>query len=124
MVEVLLEYGVAIDAQNNYCCTPLGFASMGYRDHDGDDPRIARFLIERGADPNISVSSDDGSTPLHGASEGGRIEVARVLLEHGANVEVKDKKGRTPLDVASEGQREEIVKLLLEHGARREDIVP
>jgi ankyrin repeat protein len=47
-----------------------------------------------------------------------KIEIARVLIEHGANVEVKDDKGRTPLDFASEEQREEIMKLLLEHGAR------
>ncbi|KAI0281934.1 ankyrin repeat-containing domain protein [Russula aff. rugulosa BPL654] len=123
MVEVLLEYGVAVDAQNNYCCTPLSFAAAGYH----DDPRVARLLIERGADPNIPASSGTGSTPLHEASQNGWIEIARVLLEHGANVEVKDNGGRTPLDIALEGQfrrSEEIVKLLLEHGARREDIVP
>jgi ankyrin repeat protein len=120
MVEVLLEYGVAIDAQNSYCCTPLSGAAIGYH----NNPRVARLLIERGADPNIRDSS--GFTPLHYASQWWKIEIARVLVEHGANIEVKDNKGRTPLDIALEGQSrqcEEIVKLLLEHGARRREDV-
>ena len=117
IVGVLLEYAV-VDAQNSYCRTPLNFAATGFR----DDPRVARLLIERGADPN--TRDCNGFTPLHDASGGGRIEVARVLIELGANVDLKDNTGRTPLDIASQGQHEEIVKLLLEHGARREDIVP
>ncbi|KAN0105141.1 Ankyrin repeat-containing domain protein [Russula decolorans] len=111
MVQVLLEYGVDVNAQNIFCHTPLCFASTGY----GDDPRVAQLLIEWGADPN--TRGWDGRTPLHHALRVEKIEIARVLIEHGANVEVKDDKGRTPLDFASEEQREEIMKLLLEHGA-------
>ncbi|KAI0281936.1 ankyrin repeat protein, partial [Russula aff. rugulosa BPL654] len=106
MVEVLLEYGVDVNAQNSYCRTPLSFAA--------------------GAGRRSKYTDSSGFTPLHDASEDGNIEIARVLLEHGANVEVKDNEGRTPLDIASgvlRGQHE-IVKLLLEHNARREDIVP
>jgi ankyrin repeat protein len=117
MVQVLLECGVDVNAQNRFCHTPLCFASTGY----SDDPGVARLLIERGADPNNR--GWDGRTPLHHALRVERIEIARVLIEHGANVEATDHKGRTPLVLASEEQREEIMKLLLERGARKEDTV-
>ena len=117
MVQVLLECGVDVNAQDIYSFTPLNIASSRFE----DDPRLARLLIERGADPN--TRSWDDQTPLHYASRDGHIEKARVLIEHGANVEVKDNNGRTPLDIASSNQREEIIKLLLEHGASGEDIV-
>jgi Ankyrin repeats (3 copies)/Ankyrin repeat len=111
MVQVLLEFGVDVNAQNSNLLTPLIFASTGYGDH----LRVARLLIEQGADPN---SRDwRGFTPLHHALERSRIEMACILIEHGASVEVKDNNGRTPLDIASEEQREEIIKLL-EHRAK------
>ncbi|KAH9988745.1 hypothetical protein BJV77DRAFT_1020368 [Russula vinacea] len=59
----------------------------------------------------------NGSAPLHVASESGRIEIARLLVEYGASVEVQDIMGETPLDVASGEQRNEMIKLLLEHRA-------
>ena len=112
MVQVLLEYEVDVNAQNVLGSTPLNYASRnGHR----NDPRVARLLITHGADPNISGPGWDGFTSLHHASINGRVEIVRLLIEHGANVEMKDFKGRTPLDVASGIQREEIVKLLLEH---------
>ncbi|KAI0269072.1 ankyrin repeat-containing domain protein, partial [Russula aff. rugulosa BPL654] len=58
-----------------------------------------------------------GFTPLHQASANGRIEIVRLLIEHGANVEAKNDEGETPLDVARVVQREEIIKLLSEHVA-------
>jgi|SRR6267154_3630670 len=112
MVQVLLEYGVDVNAQNSYCDTPLEFASYG----SGEQSRVARLLIEQGADPNVRCW--EGFTPLNRALERRRIEIAHVLIERGASVQVKDDNGRTPLDIASEEQREEILNLLLEHGAR------
>ena len=110
MVQVLLDYGVDVNADNGFGCTPLTFASLGGHHNE---PRVARLLIEHGADPNTRDAK--GTTPLHRASRCGRIEVVRLLLEHGANVEMKDNVGRTALDDASGEQLEEIVKLLLEH---------
>jgi hypothetical protein len=111
MAQVLLEYGVDVNAQNDAGCTPLDFAS---RDGHRNDSRVVQLLIDHGADPNTRASRS-GFTPLHRASENGRIEVVRLLIEHGANVEMQDKYGRTPLNVASGDQRGEIKELLLEH---------
>ena len=109
MVQVLLEYGVDVNAQTNVTNTPLNYA---LQNRDLNDPRVARLLIERGADPN--TRGYEGLTPLHRTLGNGMIEMARVLIEHGANVEMKNGKGETPLDVASKEQRDEIMKLLLE----------
>jgi ankyrin repeat protein len=114
MVRVLLDYGVDVNSQNDGHCTPLDFASRnGHR----NDSRVVQFLIEHGADLNTRASRS-GFAPLHRASKNGRIEVVRLLVEHGVNVEVQDKYGRTPLDVASGDQREEIMELLLEHRSK------
>lgn len=47
------------------------------------------------------------------------LDVARLLLEHGAdvNARISDGSGRTPLHVAAESNRAEVVRVLLEHGA-------
>ena len=115
MVQVLLEYGADVDCPNKYGTTPLSFASWdGHR----NDARVARLLIERGADLHTRDSDSSGFTPLHRASRHGRTEVVRLLIEHGASSEVKDNEGRTPLDVASGDQQgDEIIKLLSENRA-------
>ena len=66
----------------------------------------------------------DNTTPLHLASRYGHIEVARFLLERGADVSAQDKDGKTPLHLASTHsyrtlpqQLAGVARILLEHGA-------
>jgi ankyrin repeat protein len=66
--------------------------------HYAQDPRAARMLLERGADPN--AQANDGSTPLHECAEYGNVETARLLLAAGADACLSDSSGRTPRDVA------------------------
>ena len=75
-----------------------------------DDIEGAKKILERNKD---AVNSRDkyGSTPLHYAF---RVELDRLLLEHGAEVNSRDKKGRTPLHNTSTAKK---ARLLLEHGA-------
>ncbi|KAF8476566.1 ankyrin repeat-containing domain protein, partial [Russula ochroleuca] len=69
-------------------------------------PNVAQLLLEHGADVNARIEhggdDDNGRTPLHTAANYGRVEVVRVLLEHGANVGAEDNKGRTPLHDATD----------------------
>ena len=114
MVQVLLGYRVDVNAQNDFGYTPLNHCVTIGR---SDDPRVTRLLLDHGADPNI-WSEYSNISPLHGASLKGRIEMARLLLEHGASIEVRDWKGKTPLDVTLGENRDEMIKLLLEYRDR------
>ena len=64
-------------------------------------------LIDLGAD--VHANND---WALKYAAENGRIDVVKLLLEHGADVNARD-----ALKCAAENGRIDVVKLLLEHGA-------
>jgi ankyrin repeat protein len=54
---------------------------------------------------------------LHSAVYFGVEELAKALIENGADVDSKDSHGRTPLSYAAWSGHEAVVKLLLEKGA-------
>lgn len=74
-----------------------------------------RFLLQRGADPNIA--NKKGVTPLQLAASLGFTEGAEALINGGANVDVADKTGETPLITAVHARNVELVRLLLSKGA-------
>ena len=63
---------------------------------------------------------------MHTAMYWGRLEVARFLIEHGADVNARDRDGKTPLGVVRRlmelGQRDarkaKLVDLLVAHGGK------
>jgi ankyrin repeat protein len=68
---------------------------------DGGQAKVARLLLDRGADPNAVAGH--GRTPLHFAVGGQSAEVVRLLLRRGAvrTIETQDEWGNTPLLVAA-----------------------
>ena len=93
VVQVLIEHGADVTAQDNNLSTPLHLASS-----EGN-AEIARVLIENGAD----INARDGShkTPLHLASFSGSVETVRHSLKHRVNVKAQDESHKTPLHLAS-----------------------
>jgi len=78
---------------------------------------IARFLIvERSQNVNARGFYRE-ETPLSVASREGYSEVARVLLEHGADTETRDNDKYSPLERSSVNGHVEVVRVLLENHA-------
>jgi len=89
--------------------TPLHYAAFcGFH-------TVVEYLADQHPQYVHSRGVDDQSTPLHLASRGGHVEVARVLVdcERGIDVTVQDKDGSTPLHEAS---TVEMARFLIEHG--------
>jgi len=63
-----------------------------------------------------SRHGDEGATLLSTAALHGRLEVARYLIERGANVNATNRDGNTPLHVAAFLCRTDVVQLLLDKG--------
>lgn len=65
--------------------------------------KIAKMLIENGADVNVVDIKDHGYTPMHCVIMGeSNLETVRLLIEHGANINsvTMDDFGYSPLDLA------------------------
>lgn len=78
----------------------------------GDVAAVASALAEGAA-----INEIDGVTALYIASENGNAEMARLLIDQGADVNLPGKFQRAPIGAATKGGHAEIVKLLLDNGA-------
>ncbi len=90
-----------------------------------DQGQIVELLIQKRANLDARAEDQHGGTPLHWAAALGRIEMAKRLIEAGADVNAIDNDGFTPLDATYydpefEGKaKREITELLREKGAKR-----
>ncbi|MDY0117879.1 MAG: ankyrin repeat domain-containing protein [Sulfurimonadaceae bacterium] len=69
------------------------------------------FMIEQGVDVN-KTQRRSGFTPLMAASCYGRVEIAKILLEHGADKDIVDFKGFSATDFARKMNKKSILELL------------
>lgn len=91
--------------------TPLGLASyFGKED-------VARYLLLKGADPNIPSRNGYNVYPLNSTVAANNSDITKILLEAGAEVNVAQSSGVTPLHSAAHHGNIEILILLLEAGA-------
>ena len=91
------------------------------------DLEMVQILLDYKA--NVNVQDPDNWTPIHYTSNGFRTQpiphnirqlfpdVARLLLEHGADLNARNNFGETPLYQAVANGTAEVVRVLLEHGA-------
>lgn len=125
IVKVLLENGADPNAENSEAL--INAVNYGHLD-------IVKILLENGADPNAAfinavkygrldivkvllekeINADIKKITLLDAAYFGHFEIAKLLLENGADPNVQDSQ---PLINAAHYGHYEIVKLLLENGA-------
>lgn len=80
---------------------------------------LTTALLERGASVSTASSNAQRVTPLHSAVAGKYLEIARVLIAHGADVNAVQQGGFTPLHAAAQHGHVQMIDVLLKAGADR-----
>ena len=83
---------------------------------EGDTDKVAD-LISKGA--NVNVKDRWGWAPMSMAAYGGYPEIAKLLMEAGADLDYQDVDGDTPLDLATNKGHTPVVLLIQEEITRR-----
>jgi ankyrin repeat protein len=97
-----------------------GFQPLGLASFFGQTAAV-RLLIERDAEVNSASRNEMRVMPLHSAAATGdaeaRYEIAKLLLERGADPNARQQDEFTPLMAADQHGDERLRELLIEHGA-------
>jgi ankyrin repeat protein len=84
-------------------------------------PQAVALLIDAGGDPNVALKGSwHSETPLHWAASSDDVEVARALIDGGADLEATGGSiaAGTPLDDAVAYSCWRVARLLVDRGAR------
>ena len=120
LARILLDHGANANTEDIHGTTPLHLLSAS-KIHDSDALDLISPLLEHGA--VVNIEDKNKQTPLLLAIGGDWFELARILLEHGADTDVVNNKGVAPLHLLSISQRHgegdalDLLSLLLGHGA-------
>jgi len=70
--------------------------------------------------PELFSKGNNGDTPLHNAALGDALEVARLLIDRGADMEANVNYDSTALGIAIQSNSLDVASLLIEFGANTE----
>lgn len=84
---------------------------------NSENDKTKRFLSFIGV-LNLNKKNDAGQTLLHQAIANNQTEVAKYLVDKGADLNLPDTKGNTPLHIATQNNQTEVIKYLVDKGAR------
>jgi len=119
VVQVLLEHNADVNSNDEDGLTPLHDVVNSY-DPKGGYPQVVRLLLAYGANTNAHATNQ--GTPLHLVADGQHgldLDVARLLLEHGADVDLENGEGMTPLQVTLEYRKDQVAQLFSEFRSDR-----
>jgi ankyrin repeat protein len=107
IAKFLIDKGANVNTKSNDGITPLYGACVG----SGPDFELIQLLIARGAD--INAKNNNSRTPLLEITSFGNLEIARFMIEHGADI------SDISLDDAiTYPANDGMAKLLIESGAK------
>ncbi|KAI0536858.1 hypothetical protein GGR58DRAFT_473982 [Xylaria digitata] len=122
VVEALASGGADVNAKDKEGRSPLLYLASEKKTKAKWTTETLRLLHQHHAD--IEVRDQIGRTPLLWAATNSNIDLARFLLENGADVGAANNRGRTALHLSAESNdeehRDDMVKLLLSHNASPE----
>ena len=94
--KLLVEFGADVNRKNRNGHTAIYYVVLN------GNFDLARFLLDRGADPNTVCEADGHLSMLHVAIRHRFGAVTRLLVERGADLSAKDALGRTPMNMLEE----------------------
>jgi ankyrin repeat protein len=106
MIQLLLNQGADINWKSDQSAGILSMAIVS-----GAKPNVVKQLLSKGA--RVNEADLGGYTPLHQAGRFGRLLVAEILLEHGADRTARSKHGFTPADCALQRGHRDVWQLIL-----------
>ncbi|XP_067054501.1 fibronectin type 3 and ankyrin repeat domains protein 1-like isoform X2 [Acropora muricata] len=83
---------------------------------DGANLDVIRWMLQNGCSVDIKDETSGWTPLMRVAAVSGNVNVAKVLIHHGANVHTMDKEGKTTLMNAALNGFEALVKLLVKKG--------
>jgi ankyrin repeat protein len=98
---------------------PGGVPPLRYLMNWSTDPAGARWLLEHGADSNLSWGEQDDA-PLHVAAQRWDVPMVELLVRHGADIHRRRADGRTAHTLAALHGNQAVAAWLLAHGAKDE----
>eukprot|EP01138_Halocafeteria_seosinensis_P004770 gb/GECG01004877.1/.p1 GENE.gb/GECG01004877.1/~~gb/GECG01004877.1/.p1 ORF type:complete len:440 (+),score=60.87 gb/GECG01004877.1/:1-1320(+) len=101
LAEKFIEAGAPVNSQNNVKDTPLHLAAR----HGSLE--TVRVLLDQG-NADVTIRDHKGYTALHTVGKCGNVEIAKLLVSHGADRTAKGENGKTPHDVARAGKHHEL----------------
>jgi ankyrin repeat protein len=113
IVKLLLARGAAVNAKTRTGRTPQWVLPNSVPGFGHGIGIVRGGLPERGSRQPIP----GGMTPLLYAARDGRMEIARLLLDGGANVNQPDVNGITPLIIAITNNHPDVARFLIDRGA-------
>ncbi|GKZ38746.1 hypothetical protein AbraIFM66950_011182 [Aspergillus brasiliensis] len=108
LVQLVVDAGAKLDTRGRFGF-PLRAATIA------NQPEIVRYLLEKGADPNIR--DEELGDPLQAAASSGNLDIMLLLLSHNASVNGRGGHFGNALQAACFNGHEQAVRLLLDHGA-------